>query len=139
MADAYFSKETFVPPVCKEDFEVISRFRNDAVLYYPTTKERTGKRGRPFLYDGKIDFANLDLGRCEKLDTDKGKLFSLKAYAKALKRMVNLVVWYPEDGSFKWKSYFSTDCEMTGKDIIDIYRTRFQIEFCFRDASSMLA
>lgn len=23
---------------------------------------------------------------------------------------------------------------MTGKDIINIYRTRFQIEFCFRDA-----
>ena len=134
VADAYFSKESFVSPMCNEGFEVISRFRNDAVLYYPTTKERTGKRGRPFLYDGKIDFADLDLSRCETHSTDKGKLYSLKAYAKSLKRMVKLVVWYPEDGSARWQLYFSTNAEMQGKDIIDIYRTRFQIEFCFWDA-----
>ena len=27
-------------------FHVISRFRNDAVLFYPTLENRTGKRGR---------------------------------------------------------------------------------------------
>lgn len=134
VADAFFSKEPFVTPMCEKGFEVISRFRNDAVLYYPTTKEHTGRRGRPTLYDGKIDFANIDLTRCEEHDSDKGKLYSLKAYSKALKRMVKLVVWYPEDGSARWQLYFCTNCEMTGKDIIDIYRTRFQIEFCFRDA-----
>ena len=29
--------------------------------------------------------------------------------------------------------YFSTDTSVCGKDVYDIYRTRFQIEFCFRD------
>lgn len=132
VADAFFSKETFVTPMLNAGFTVISRLRNDSVLFYPTTKERTGKRGRPFVYDGKIDFSNLDLSRCEQLDIDKGRLFSLKAYSKPLKKTIKLVVWYPDDGSAKWQLYFSTDADMLGKDVIDIYRTRFQIEFFFR-------
>ena len=132
VADAFFSKETFVTPMLKAGFTVISRLRNDSVLYYPTTKERTGKRGRPFVYDGKIDFSDLELSRCERIDIDKGCLYSLKAYSKPLKRTVKLVVWYPDDGSARWQLYFSTDADMSGKDVIDIYRTRFQIEFHFR-------
>lgn len=58
------------------------------MLFYPITKERTGKRGRPFVYDGKIDFNNLDLSRCEQIDIDKGRLFSLKAYSKPLKKTI---------------------------------------------------
>ena len=38
VADAFFSKETFVNPLLKEGFHVISRFRNDAVLI---------RRGKP--------------------------------------------------------------------------------------------
>ena len=34
----------------------------------------------------------------------------------------------------KTKVFFSTDTEMSGEDVIAYYRTRFQIEFCFRDA-----
>ena len=36
VADAFFSKETFVSPLVNEGFHVISRLRNDAVLFYPT-------------------------------------------------------------------------------------------------------
>lgn len=135
VADAFFSKETFVTPMIKEGFNVISRFRSDTVLFYPTLKEKTGKRGRPQLYDGKIDFKELDLSRCVEHQIDKGKLYSLKAYSKPLKRYVTLAVWYPDENNMcKWQLYFATDSEMGGKDVIDIYRTRFQIEFCFRDA-----
>ena len=31
VADAFFSKETFITPMCESDFHVISRFRNDVV------------------------------------------------------------------------------------------------------------
>ena len=34
----------------------------------------------------------------------------------------------------KWQTYFSTDESMSTKNVIDCYRTRFQLEFCFRDA-----
>lgn len=54
-----FSKATFIKPLCENGLHVISRFRNDAVLFYPILENRTGKRGRPKLYDRKIDFENL--------------------------------------------------------------------------------
>lgn len=59
--------------------------RNDAILYYPTLEKKTGKRGHPKWFDGKIDFANLDLTRCKEYEVNKGKLYELRVYAKALK------------------------------------------------------
>ena len=49
-------------------------FENDAVLYYPTLERKTGKRGHPKWFDGKIDFTNLDLTRCTEYKVNKGKL-----------------------------------------------------------------
>ena len=47
--------------------------------------------------------------------------------------MVKIVVWIFDNGK-KHKLYFSTDINLSGKDVIETYRTRFQIEFNFRDA-----
>ena len=135
VCDAFFSKATFIKPLYDNGFHVISRFRNDAVLFYPTLENRTGKRGRPKLHDEKIDFENLDITRCTEYKVNKGKLYGLKAYSKALKRFVSLAVWYPMDGrTDKWQLYFSTDETQNAQDVLDFYRTRFQLEFCFRDA-----
>ena len=67
--------------MCESDFHVISRFRNDVVLYYPTLEKKTGKRGHPKWFDGRIDFANLDLTRCKEYEVNKGKLYGI--YFKA--------------------------------------------------------
>ena len=49
--------------------------------------------------------------------------------------MVSLVVWYPdEDRTDKWQLYFSTDQSQSTLDVLEYYRTRFQLEFCFRDS-----
>lgn len=137
VADAFFAKNTFILPLLKEGFHVVSRLRNDAALWYPTTEKPTGKRGHPRWFDGKIDFANLDPTRCVELNVDKGRLFGLKAYSKSLKRFIKVAIWYPdEERTDKWQIYFSTDETMTTKDVINCYRTRFQLEFCFRDAKS---
>lgn len=61
-----------------------------------------------------------------------GRAYSVKAYSKAMKRNIKVVAHYAESGGHK--IYFSTDLEMSAKDIIEYYRTRFQIEFCFRDS-----
>ena len=45
VADAFFSKSTFITPMCNSGFHIISRFRNDAVLFYPTAEKPTGRRG----------------------------------------------------------------------------------------------
>ena len=92
VADAFFSKETFITPMCENDFHVISRFRNDVVLYYPTLEKKTGKRGHPKWFDGRINFAKLDLTRCKEYEVNKGKLYGLRVYAKALKRYVSLAI-----------------------------------------------
>lgn len=42
VCDAFFSKATFIKPLYDNGFHVISRFRNDAVLFYPTLENRTG-------------------------------------------------------------------------------------------------
>src|SRR5690554_4462344 len=68
VADAYFSKISFVSGLEDMNLHLISRFRDDAVLFYPTQEKPTGKRGRPKLYDGKIDMANLDKSRAEKIE-----------------------------------------------------------------------
>ena len=74
-----------------------------------------------------------DVRRLE-IEVDKGRLFGLKAYSKSLKRFIKVAVWYPdEEDRTKWQIYFSTDGAMSVKDIIDCYKTRFQLEFCFRD------
>jgi hypothetical protein len=133
VADAYFAKNNFVMGLQEMKFDLVSRFRDDAALYYPTLQKPTGKKGRPKLYDGKIDLANLDTTRVQKINIDNGDLYTLVAYSKSLKQMVRLVIWYFKDGK-KPKLFFSTNPEMSGKDVIEFYRTRFQIEFCFRDA-----
>ncbi len=132
VADAWFSKAKFVGEACLLGFHVISRLRDDAALWYAHDGVRTGKRGRPRIKGEKIVFEKLDLQRCEILDIEGGKAYSVKAYSKAMKRNIKVVVHYPGSGGHK--IYFSTDLDMSAKDIIEYYRTRFQIEFCFRDS-----
>ena len=55
-----------------------------------------------------------------------------EAYAKALKKRVRLVIWRMPGG--KCKLFFSTKLSMTGEEVLKTYRTRFQIEFCYRDS-----
>lgn len=132
VADAWFSKAKFVNEACLLGFHVISRLRDDAALWYSHDGVRTGKRGRPRIKGEKTDFKELDLRRCEVLDIEGGRAYSVKVYSKAMKRNIKVVIHYPESGGHK--IYFSTDLEMSAKDIIEYYRTRFQIEFCFRDS-----
>ena len=53
VADAYFSKSTFVYGAFEMGFHVISGFRDDAYFRYLITEEPTGKRGRPNYMTGK--------------------------------------------------------------------------------------
>lgn len=134
VADAAFSVKPFVDELMGVGFNLVSRFRNDAVLHYIYQGPRSVGRGRPKTLDGKIDFHNLDLSRMREIQTGrKGeKAYELVARSKALGRNVKLVIHILADGSHRL--YFSTDTTMSGIDVFDIYHTRFQIEFCFRDA-----
>ncbi len=55
VADAFFSTRTFYEGIRAQGFHLISRFRDNAVLYYLYQGGPTGKKGRPRIKDGKID------------------------------------------------------------------------------------
>lgn len=133
VADAFFSTSTFEKGLAELGFDLVSRFRDNACLFYLFKGPRTGKRGRPKMLDGKIDYSNLDLSRMEQLEIDglEGKAYTLEAYAKALKKKVRLVIWIMPNG--KHKLFFSTKLCMTGEQVLKAYRSRFQIEFAYRE------
>ena len=134
VADAFFSTRTFYEGIREHGFHLISRFRDNAHLCYIYQGERTCKPGRPRTKDGKIDFKKLDMSRMTPVIVGglPGKAYTLLAYSKALKCKVRLVIWIMPNK--KHKLFFSTDTSLTGEEVLDFYRTRFQIEFCYRDA-----
>jgi hypothetical protein len=77
VADAFFSKITFIQPLMNEGFHVISKLRDDANLRYKFTGEYAGK-GRPPHLAGKVNIDNLNMKECvnaivfTKKDADGG-------------------------------------------------------------------
>ena len=61
VADAYFSKESFVTGVQRLGFDLVSRFRDDVRLRYLYAGPKLHKRGRPQKYAGRVDLKNLDM------------------------------------------------------------------------------
>lgn len=133
VADAYFATFGFAKGLVDEGFQLVSRFRADAAMMYLYEGPKTGKRGRPKTYDGKVDIKNPNMKKFRKVNIfkDEGQFYTAIVYSKSLKRNVRLVVFHPNGG--KPVLYFSTDVKMKAKDVVEYYRTRFQVEFCYRD------
>jgi hypothetical protein len=136
VADAYFSKHGFVAKLSDNGYEVVSRLRDDADLLYKYQGDRSYTKGRPKKYDGKIDFKNLNPKHIKIIEENLAtKAYQAIVYSKALKTDINLVIVYThKKGKWSHKLYFSTDLEVSPKLLLKYYKTRFQIEFTFRDA-----
>lgn len=94
VADAYFSKQPFTQRLQDLGFYLVSRLRDDSSLLYLYQGKKTGNKGRPKTFDGKIDVSNLDDIRMEKLDIyeEEGRLYTLITHSNALKRNIRLVI-----------------------------------------------
>ena len=132
VADAYFSKESFVTGVQRLGFDLVSRFRDDVRLRYLYAGPKLHKRGRPQKYAGKVDLKSLDMSvfAQEQVTIDKKSytLYSAVVNAVSLNRDVKVVIAdCIEDGGKRQsrKVFFSTDNGMSAKDIFEIYKTRF--------------
>ena len=137
VADAFFSKESFVTGIKALGFNLISRFRDDVRLKYLYTGPKTGKKGRPKKFAGDVDLANLDMDKFETSVSGDVSLYSAVVWAVSLKRNVKVVIAVfnePDKKTQSRKVFFSTDVSKSSVDIFEIYRTRFQIEFLYRDA-----
>jgi hypothetical protein len=141
VADAYFSKKTFVNAVLSTGLHLISRLRNDSVLRYKYYGKPTGGKGRPQEFDGRIDVKNLDINYFSlDLSTEDIIIYSAVVNSKAFKRDIKLsVAIFIKDGKeITRKLYFSTDLEQEGVKIVSYYHSRFQIEFLYRDGQVSL-
>jgi hypothetical protein len=138
VADAYFSKKQVVDTILSTGMHFISRLRDDSRLNYIYCGEKTGKRGKPKKYDGKVDPKNPNMNYFKICyNTKELKIYNSIVYSVAFEQAINLsiAVFYNKEGKeVARKLYFSTDTEMDGTKIVEYYRSRFQIEFLYRDA-----
>lgn len=137
--DGYFSKQTFVNQILeKTDLHLISKLRKDANLKYLYKGPRTGGRGRPKKYDGKIDTRNIDKRRFKWCYQDDDIIiYQVNAWSVSLKRIIKVA--YVEfldkrKATNRYAFYYSTNLKLASKRIYQYYKARFQIEFLFRDA-----
>ena len=137
VADAWFSKKKFADQIISAEMNLISRLRDDADLQYLFKGKQKGGKGRPKKYDGKIIHNSIDKNHFRLIEqNEKATIYCAEVYSKSLKRIIKLVhvIYKNKKGKEIYKLYFSTDLSLGALEILDYYRTRFQIEFLYRDA-----
>jgi len=138
VADSYFAKHEVAQTITSLGMHFISRLSDNAYLQYLNGEPPTGKKGAPKKYDGKVNRKEPNMKHCTLCYHSKElKIYNVIVYSRALKRNINLsiTVFYNKQGKeVTRKLYFSTDLKMDGVKIVRYYRSRFQIEFIYRDA-----
>lgn len=137
VADAWFSKKKFADKIISAEMNLVSRLRDDADLQYLFKGKQQGGKGRPRKYAGKIIHNNIDKDYfCLVEQNEKTTIYCAEVYSKSLKRIIKLVhvIYKNKNGKEIYKLYFSTDLSLGALEILDYYKTRFQIEFLYRDA-----
>jgi hypothetical protein len=131
-ADSFYSKKSFVDSVCALELDLISKLRIDADLRYLHDGPQKA-RGARRKYGDKVVFS--DLSRLELVEEiEPGiALYTQTVWHVSLKRKIRLACLVNlEDSTVV--VLFSTDLDLDPKKIHSYYKSRFQIEFVFRDA-----
>jgi len=137
--DGYFAKQGFVETITSETgLHIISKMRTDANLQYLYHGEQTVQRGRPKKYEGKVGIKNIDKRRIRLCyEDEQSKVSCSIVWSTGLKREIKVAyVEYWKDGVYtgQYAVLFSTDLNLEGRLIYQYYKSRFQIEFLYRDA-----
>ena len=117
---------------------IVSKLRSDANLMYLDNQVKSKTVGRPKQYDGKVDVASIDKRRIRFVgEDDNAKVWCGIVYSPSLKRNIKIAYveyWKNKSYTGQYAILFSTDLELEGMLIYRYYKSRFQIEFLFRDA-----
>lgn len=137
--DGYFAKHNFVEAITTQTgLHIISKLRGDANLHYLYRGEKTEERGRPRKYDGKVQIRNIDKRRIRlEYEDEHSKVYCAIVWSAGLKRKVKIAYveyWKDEIYTGQYAVLFSTDLNLKGQWIYLYYKSRFQIEFLYRDA-----
>ena len=132
--DGYFMKKDFINPMLKQGLHIITKMRPDANLHYAFMGKQHKGRGRPKLYDGKVDCRKIDERRIKKFEEDEATIYySGIVYSITLKRLVR-IVYLKNKNTHTHDILLSTDVDLEPNLILQYYHLRFQIEFLIRDA-----
>jgi hypothetical protein len=137
--DGYYAKKKYIDEVVSLNLHAITKLRSDADCVFLYTGPHPKRRGARRKYDGKVNFQ--DLSRFEDLGTREDEphvhLYTAVVWHKTLQRRLRLVVLLNRQDPAKPRFIVlgSTDPELNGHKLIDLYVARFQIEFLFRDST----
>jgi len=134
-ADAFYSKFKFVNKVTDCGLHIIGKLRIDANFSWIYKGEYSGK-GRPKKFEGKVDIHKQLNLFMDEIELENGlKLYSSVVYSHSLKREIKVVVVeFNRRNEVGRIILFSTDLMIRAQDVLKYYKSRFQIEFIFRDA-----
>lgn len=134
-ADAYYTKVKFISAIIPTGLHIVGKLRADANLLWLYEGVYSGT-GRPRKYDEKVDFI-ADLNRFEHAGAlnDSTEVYTKTVYASFLKRVIRVVMLRSTNGEKESHALlYSTDTELDAMTLVAYYKSRFQIEFLFRDA-----
>ncbi len=141
VADGAYTRRPFVEGVCELGLEMVGKLRRDANLRYLFSGVQSG-RGRPRLYDGKVLWSLFEPTRWHREAELEGgvTLYTATLYHVSLKRRIKVALLCKAAAAPAAPAgqvlLFSTDLNLSGREIVRMDRARFQIEFLFRDAKS---
>ena len=133
-------EEEIIDEVVSLDLHAITKLRSDADCVFLYTGPHPKRRGALRKYDGKVNFQ--DLSRFEDLGTKAEELHlhlhTAVVWHKTLQRRLRLVVLLNRKDPAKPRFIVlgSTDPELNGHKLLDLYAARFQIEFSSVTANS---
>jgi hypothetical protein len=136
--DGYYAKKKYIDEVVRLDLHAITRLRSDADCLFLYTGPHPKRRGARRKYAGKVNFQDLshfeDLGPRE--EEPHLHLYTAVVWHKTLKRRLRLVVLLnrKDPAQPRFIVLGSTDPELNGHKLVELYAARFQIEFLFRDS-----
>ena len=136
--DGYYAKRTYIDEVVSLELHAITKLRSDADCLFLYTGPHPKRRGARRKYDGKVNFQTVS--RFEYLGTREEEphlhLYTAVVWHKTLNRRLRIVVLRNRKDPAKPRFIVlgSTDPELNGRQLVELYAARFQIEFLFRDS-----